>query len=125
MATTWRILNSDRLEVTPSTRKRTWNNLLIDYMLNSPLDETYRTGVNKANFKNFDYNTPIVYEVANKKYLTTNEFMNKALNKPSGKAAPIQLTSLQIALAFICSVLIALIAAFFSTHDNERTSWTN
>jgi hypothetical protein len=84
---------------------------MIDLLADSSRDDTYRTGVNKANVEYFDYNTPIIYEVTDENYLISSEFMNKALNRPSRAVVPIGISSLQIALVFICSVILSLIAA--------------
>ncbi|AUA60293.1 PIF-6 [Operophtera brumata nucleopolyhedrovirus] len=121
MSIAWKFLNADRIEVVPSSRRRAWNNLMIDLLANSSRDDTYRTGVNRANVEYFDYNTPIIYEVTDENYLISSEFMNKALNRPSRTVAPIGISSLQIALVFICSVILSLIAALVPYQDNNSS----
>ncbi|AGR56815.1 pif6 [Hemileuca sp. nucleopolyhedrovirus] len=114
----WRMLNSDRVEVTPEDRKDAWQELIVDILTKSPRYATFRTMINRANFESFDYKRPIVYEISSKTLLINNEFVNKALNRPRTVIAPFKLKSFQIVLAFICAILITLIAAFvFNTPE--------
>ncbi|QHB21726.1 pif-6 [Artaxa digramma nucleopolyhedrovirus] len=118
----WRMLNSDRVEVTPNDRQEAWQNLIINILQTSPNYNTYRTMVNKANLENFDFKIPIVYEVKNKTLLINNEFLNKALNRPRTMVSPLNVTSFQIVLVFICALLLIVIAditAHINDNDNR------
>ncbi|AEN03987.1 ORF66 [Helicoverpa armigera nucleopolyhedrovirus] len=115
----WRILNSDRVEISPESREYAWKDLLIDLLLTSPRDNNYRTNFDKANVLNFDYNRPLVYEITNKTLLINSEFFNRALNRPRAVLSPLNITSVQIFLAFICTVLLALVVAFVFPSDNS------
>ncbi|ABY65790.1 unknown [Orgyia leucostigma nucleopolyhedrovirus] len=108
----WRMLNADRVEVTPEDRKDAWQKIIIDTLRNCPSYDTYRTLVNKANFDNFDYNRPIVYEIGNKTLLINSEFLNKSLNRPRVAVAAMNVKSFHIVLAFICAMLLTVITAF-------------
>jgi Per os infectivity factor 6 len=118
----WRILNSDRVEVSPESREHAWKDLLIDVLEQCPRYASYRTNVTRADFENFDYNRPIVYEIKNKTVLINSEFFNKALNKPLGAVVPMNVMSVHIFLAFICSLLLAIaLAHTFPTPDDAES----
>ncbi|QWO71607.1 per os infectivity factor 6 [Orgyia pseudotsugata single capsid nuclopolyhedrovirus] len=108
----WRMLNADRVEVTPEDRKDAWQDIIVDTLRSCPPYSTYRTLVNKANFKNFDYKRPIVYEIKNKTLLVNSEFINKILNRPRVSVTPLHVKSYHIVLAFICAVLLIIVTAF-------------
>ncbi|AAL01748.1 unknown [Spodoptera litura nucleopolyhedrovirus] len=122
----WRILNSDRVEVSPESREHAWKDLMIDLLQTSPNYVSYRTAINRADFENFDYNRPIVYEINERNLLINSEFFNVALNRPSCVVAPLNITPLCIFLAFICSLLIALISAVAAhTYEHDGTKGYN
>ncbi|ACO53513.1 unknown [Euproctis pseudoconspersa nucleopolyhedrovirus] len=121
----WRMLNADRLEVTPNDRKEAWQDIIVNVLLTSPNDSTYRTMINKSNFENFDYKRPIVYEVSNESLLITNEFLNKALNRPRSVIAPINVKSYQIVLVFMCALLLTVITALRVVENDNFDSFNN
>ncbi|AXS67721.1 pif6 [Cryptophlebia peltastica nucleopolyhedrovirus] len=106
----WRVLNADRIEVSPEFRERAYKNLMIDLLLASPKYSAFRTGINKANFENFDYKRPLIYEIKNKQLLVTNEPLRRALDRPMFTAVPSGITLIQIVYAFICSIIIILLS---------------
>lgn len=106
------MLNSDRVEVSPESREHAWKDLLIDLLESSPGYEAYRTAVTRADFEYFDFNRPIIYEIKNRTMLINSEFFNIALNRPSRAVAPINIMSLHVFLAFICSLIAAVITAY-------------
>ncbi|AAZ67428.1 orf57 [Trichoplusia ni single nucleopolyhedrovirus] len=115
----WRMLNSARVEVSPESREHAWKDLVIDTLLASPKDDSYRTMINKANFENFDYNRPLIYDIKTNTVLINSEFLNRALNRPSGSLDPLNVMSAHVFLAFICSLLlIVLTALIFDQNDN-------
>ncbi|AKR17357.1 PIF-6 [Urbanus proteus nucleopolyhedrovirus] len=121
----WRILNTDRVEVVPSSRKRAWRKLIFAVLKRSPDDSNFRTLINNANFKHFDYNSPLIYEVKSKNLLVTNENLNRALNRATLTSSIMNIKSIQIYLAFISTILLVLITAFvFNTLDKIDTQWT-
>ncbi|AAZ38263.1 ORF-97 [Agrotis segetum nucleopolyhedrovirus A] len=115
----WRMLNTDRVEVSPESREHAWKDLIIEILLDSPLDSTYRTMINKANFENFDYNRPLIYEIKNKTLLVTNENLNRALNRPVGTLVPLNIISIHVFLAFICAILLSVVVAFQFENKNN------
>ncbi|AIE47866.1 pif6 [Peridroma alphabaculovirus] len=116
----WRLLNTDRIEVSPESREHAWKDLVIDALLDSPTDDTYRTSVSKANLYNFDYNRPLIYEVKNRTILVTSDFLEKCLNQPSGTLSPLNIMPIQVLLAFICAVVLTVVVACqFETTIND------
>lgn len=106
------MLNSDRVEVVPEDRRDAWQQLIVKVLKECPRYNTFRTQINKANFENFDYKRPLVYDVGNRTLFVNSEFLNKALNRPRSAVAAFNIQSNQIALAFICVILIIVITAF-------------
>ncbi|AAR28845.1 ORF81 [Leucania separata nucleopolyhedrovirus] len=117
----WRMLNADRVEVSPESREHAWKDLLIDILKNSPASSTFRTAVTKADFEYFDYNRPIIYEMKENTLLINSEFFNVALNRPTRLVTPMNVMSIHVLLAFICSLLLALVAAYVSTLSTTKT----
>ncbi|AKC91699.1 pif6 [Lambdina fiscellaria nucleopolyhedrovirus] len=115
----WRILNSDRVEVSPEDREHAWKDLIIDVLKQCPRYNSYRTMINKANFENFDYKQPIVYEMSNEQLLINNEFLNKTLNRPFVIVSPINMRVAHVMFLFICSVLLIVVANFFTYNKEE------
>jgi hypothetical protein len=107
----WRMLNSDRIEVSPESREHAWKDLVIDTLLESPLDGSFRTLIDSANFKYFDYARPLIYQIQDKTLLVTNDNLTKALNRPRGTLSPMNIISLHVFLAFICAVLLTVVVA--------------
>jgi Per os infectivity factor 6 len=118
----WRMLNSDRIEVSPESREHAWKDLVIDTLLDSPLDGAVRTMIDKANFIYFDYNRPLIYQIQDKTLLVTNENLTRALNRPRGTLSPMNIMSIQVLLAFICAVLLTVVVAcqFDPKTDNAK-----
>ncbi|QEI03604.1 PIF-6 [Rachiplusia nu nucleopolyhedrovirus] len=121
----WRMLNSARVEVTPEGREHAWKDLVIDTLLQSPTNSSYRTLIDKANFEHFDYKRPLIYDIKNKTVLINNEFLNKALNRPIGTLRPLDLISGQVLLAFICSVLLIVISGLMFNRDTVLDNSSN
>ncbi|AXU41514.1 PIF-6 [Alphabaculovirus altermyunipunctae] len=121
----WRMLNADRVEVSPESREHAWKDLLIDLLESSPTSSTYRTAVTKADFEYFDYNRPIIYEMRENTMLINSEFFNVALNRPTRLVTPINVMSLQVFLAFICSLILVLVAAYVSAQSKSDTTLIN
>ncbi|AIZ48650.1 ac68 [Agrotis segetum nucleopolyhedrovirus B] len=115
----WRMLNTDRVEVSPESREHAWKDLIIDTLLNAPLDSTYRTMIDKANFENFDYNRPLIYEIKDKVLLITNDNLNRALNRPVGTLSVFNIMSIHVLLAFICSILLTVVIAYQFESKND------
>lgn len=105
------MLNSDRIEVSPESREHAWKDLIIDTLLDSPEDGTFRTLINKANFENFDYHRPLIYQIKDRTLLITNDSLSKALNRPLGTLSPLNIMSVHVVLAFICAVLLTVVVA--------------
>ncbi|AKN80647.1 hypothetical protein [Perigonia lusca single nucleopolyhedrovirus] len=114
----WRMLNLDRVEVSPEYREHAWKQLIVQSVLDCPTYNTYRTHINRANIENFDYKRPLVYEIKNRNILINNESLNKAMNRPHTTVRPMNITSIQIILAFICSVLLSIVVAFVHQHHD-------
>ncbi|QAT90372.1 PIF-6 [Spodoptera exempta nucleopolyhedrovirus] len=116
----WRLLNRDRIEVSPESREHAWKDLTIDVLLDSPMDSTFRTMIDKANFENFDYSRPLIYEVKDRVMLITNENLNKALNRPVGTLSALNIISVHVFLAFICAILLTVAVAYqFDYRKND------
>ncbi len=117
----WRLLNRDRVEVSPESREHAWKDLIINIILASPTDTTFRTMINKANFENFDYNRPLIYEVKDKTLLITNDNLNKAMNRPTGTLSALNIMSIHVFFAFICAILLTVaVAQQFNPDDNDN-----
>jgi hypothetical protein len=108
----WRILNEDRVEVSPEYREHAWKDLILTLARSSPQKSTYRTLLDKANFDTFDYHRPLIYEIGSENLLVNNEPLNKALNRPIVSAVSLTIKSVDIFLAFICFVLLTVVAAY-------------
>nr|QGX02357.1 pif-6 [Mamestra configurata nucleopolyhedrovirus A]WRQ96348.1 pif-6 [Mamestra configurata nucleopolyhedrovirus A]WRQ96517.1 pif-6 [Mamestra configurata nucleopolyhedrovirus A] len=115
----WRMLNSDRIEVSPEGREHAWKDLIIDTLLDAPPDSTYRTMINKANFEHFDYHRPLIYQTKNRTLLVTNDCLAKALNRPVGTLSAMNIMSIHIVFAFICAVLLTVVVAFQFNIQND------
>ncbi|AXU41689.1 PIF-6 [Spodoptera eridania nucleopolyhedrovirus] len=120
----WRLLNRDRVEVSPESREHAWKDLVIDVLLNSPTDTTFRTMIDKANFENFDYNRPLIYQIKDKTLLITNDNLNRALNRPTGTLSALNIMSIHVFFAFICAILLTVAVAHQFNPDDD-TDVTN
>lgn len=77
--------------------------------------------INKANFENFDYNRPLIYEVKDKTLLITNDNLNKAMNRPTGTLSALNIMSIHVFFAFICAILLTVaVAQQFNPDDNDN-----
>ncbi|AAF33619.1 ORF90 [Spodoptera exigua multiple nucleopolyhedrovirus] len=122
----WRLLNRDRVEVSPESREHAWKDLMIDILLNSPTSNTFRTLINNANFQNFDYNRPLIYEIKDKTLLITNDNLNKAMNRPTGTLSALNIMSIHVFLAFICAILLTVaVAQQFNPDDDDDDNTNN
>ncbi|QNV47891.1 per os infectivity factor 6 [Alphabaculovirus altersperidaniae] len=115
----WRFLNRDRVEVSPESREHAWKDLIIDTLLASPSNNTFRTMINRANFENFDYNRPLIYEIKNKSLLVTNDNLNRALNRPTGTLSALNIMSIHVFFAFICAILLTVAVAHQFNPNND------
>ena len=116
------MLNRDRVEVSPESREHAWKDLIIDVLLNSPTDGAFRTMINKANFENFDYNRPLIYEIKDRTLLITNENLNRALNRPTGTLSAFNIISIHVFFAFICAILLSVAVAYqFNPEEDDRS----
>lgn len=114
------MLNSARVEVSPESREHAWKDLITDTLLASPRDDSYRTLIDKANFEHFDYKRPLVYDIKNRIVLINNEFLNIALNRPTGSLRPLKIISTHVLLAFISLVLLIVITDGVFNRDYFR-----
>ncbi|AGA16219.1 hypothetical protein [Thysanoplusia orichalcea nucleopolyhedrovirus] len=113
----WQILNGDEIEVSPEHRSLAWRELIINVANNTPLDNTFRTMFQKADFKNFDYNTPIVYNLKTKTLTMYNERIRAALNRPvRANDQTINVNIVHVVLLFICIILLIVLAVFSNTN---------
>ncbi|QEI03541.1 PIF-6 [Spodoptera cosmioides nucleopolyhedrovirus] len=121
----WRLLNRDRVEVSPESREHAWKDLITNVLLDSPTDDTFRTMINKANLENFDYNRPLIYEVKDKTLLITNDNLNRALNRPIGTLSALNIMSIHVFFAFICAILLTVaVAQQFNPDDYDDITTT-
>ncbi|BAC67306.1 hypothetical protein AhnVgp055 [Adoxophyes honmai nucleopolyhedrovirus] len=119
----WRILNTDKIEVVPDDLDTAWKNIIFKVIKDSPTYASYRTHINKANFENFDYKSPIIYELKTKQLLVTNEPLKKALSfKPPTLFNKIlfDFSLNRLLLIFICSILLIIIT-FNQAHNNGQS----
>lgn len=123
----WQILNEEEIEVSPEHRSLAWRELIINIANNTPLNNTFRTMFKKADFENFDYNTPIVYNIKNKTLIVYNERVRAALNRPRRfNEQTINVNFSHILLAFICLVLLSVLVVFYKPNtviDNEHSRY--
>nr|AFS51963.1 DekiORF85 [Dendrolimus kikuchii nucleopolyhedrovirus] len=112
----WQILNSDEIEVVPEHRSLAWRELIINVAAGTPLDNTFRTMFQKADLENFDYNTPIVYNIRDKSLTVYNERLRAALNRPTARHndRTININIAHILIAFICIVVLGVVTAFLA-----------
>ena len=109
----WQILNANEIEVSPDHRSLAWRELILNVANNTPLDHTFRTMLKRVDLENFDYNTPIVYNLKDKTLKVYNERLRVALNRPvSFNNQTINVKIAHILLVFICVVLLCALAVF-------------
>ncbi|ABE68454.1 unknown [Plutella xylostella multiple nucleopolyhedrovirus] len=122
----WQILNGDEIEVSPEHRSLAWRELIINVASNTPLDNTFRTMFQKADFENFDYNTPIVYNLKTKTLTMYNERIRAALNRPVRfNDQTVNVNIAYVFLFFICIVLLSVLVVFFDTNIATDTKSKN
>ncbi|AJD09243.1 hypothetical protein [Condylorrhiza vestigialis mutiple nucleopolyhedrovirus] len=118
----WQVLSSNEVEVAPEHRALAWRELIANVANGTPLDYTYRTMFQRADFENFDYNTPIVYDVKNKELIVLNERIRAALNKPVRRSdRTINVNTVHVFLLFILTVLLTVVIAFWGRDDAQRS----
>lgn len=77
----------------------------------------------KADFENFDYNTPIVYNVKTKELIVLNERLRAALNRPvRHNDRTINVNSAHIFLLFILAVLLTVLVVFSTRRDTRHVA---
>ncbi|ABF50320.1 unknown [Antheraea pernyi nucleopolyhedrovirus] len=112
-AVRWQLLSADEVEVAPEYRALAWRELIANVANGTPLDFTFRTMFQRADFENFDYNTPIVYNVKNKELIVLNERLKAALNRPVRRSdRTINVTTAHPFLLFILVVLLTVLVVF-------------
>jgi hypothetical protein len=110
----WQVLSSDEVEVVPEHRALAWRELIANVADGTPIDYTFRTMFQRADFENFDYNTPIVYNVKNKELIVLNERIRAALNRPVRRNdRTTNVNTAHVFLLFILTVLLTVIVAFW------------
>ncbi|AKN81049.1 Per os infectivity factor 6 [Lonomia obliqua multiple nucleopolyhedrovirus] len=115
----WQILNAKEIEVCPEHRSLAWKELIINLANSTPLSYTFRTMFGKADFENFDYNTPIVYNVETKTLIIYNERLKAVLNRPfQSNDRTININIAQVLLVFICIALLNVMIIIFYQRSN-------
>ncbi|AAK85625.1 hypothetical protein [Epiphyas postvittana nucleopolyhedrovirus] len=115
----WQLLNCDEIEIAPEYRALAWRELIANVAYNTPLNYTFRTMFQKADFENFDYNTPIVYNVKNKTLIVLNERLKAALNRPVQRNnRTVNVNTAHVFLIFILVVLLTVLVAFWNYPHN-------
>jgi hypothetical protein len=119
----WQLLGSDEIEVAPEHRALAWRELIANVANGTPLDFTFRTMFQKADFENFDYNTPIVYDVKNKTLIVLNERLKAALNRPVRRSdRTINVNTAHVFLLFILAVLLTVLVAFWKRAEPHHVA---
>nr|ALR70684.1 hypothetical protein AGNV_094 [Anticarsia gemmatalis multiple nucleopolyhedrovirus]ALR70841.1 hypothetical protein AGNV_094 [Anticarsia gemmatalis multiple nucleopolyhedrovirus]ALR71472.1 hypothetical protein AGNV_094 [Anticarsia gemmatalis multiple nucleopolyhedrovirus]ALR72257.1 hypothetical protein AGNV_094 [Anticarsia gemmatalis multiple nucleopolyhedrovirus]ALR72414.1 hypothetical protein AGNV_094 [Anticarsia gemmatalis multiple nucleopolyhedrovirus] len=117
----WQVLSSNEVEVVPEHRALAWRELIANVADDTPLDYTFRTMFQRADFENFDYNTPIVYNVKNKELMVLNERIRAALNRPFRRSdRTINVNTVHVFLLFILVVLLTVVVAFWGRDAAPR-----
>ncbi|QBC76064.1 pif6 [Neophasia sp. alphabaculovirus] len=117
----WQVLSSNEVEVAPEHRALAWRELIANVADGTPLDYTFRTMFQRADFENFDYNTPIVYNVKNKELIVLNERIRAALNRPVRRSdRTINVNTVHVFLLFILVVLLTVVVAFWGRDAAPR-----
>ena len=117
----WQMLSSNEVEVAPEHRALAWRELIANVANDTPLDYTYRTMFQRPDFENFDYNTPIVYDVKNKELIVLNERIRAALNRPVRRSdRTINVNTVHVFLLFILAVLLTVVVAFWGRDAAQR-----
>lgn len=110
----WQILGPDEVEVAPEHRALAWRELIANVARDTPLSFTFRTMFKRADLENFDYNTPIVYNVKSRELVVLNERMRAALNRPARRSdRTINANSAHVFLLFILALLLTVLAVFW------------
>ncbi|AAC59072.1 unknown [Orgyia pseudotsugata multiple nucleopolyhedrovirus] len=119
----WQVLSSDEVEVAPDHRALAWRELIANVARDTPLDYTFRTMLQRADLENFDYNTPIVYNVKRKELIVLNERMRAALQRPVRRSdRTINANTAHVFLLFILAVLLTVLVAFSPWPDTRRVT---
>lgn len=117
----WQVLSSDEVEIAPEHRALAWRELIANVAYNTPLNYTFRTMFQQADFENFDYNTPIVYNVKNKELTVLNERIRAALNRPVRYSdRTINVNASHVFLLFILAVLLTVLVALSTPPLDSR-----
>nr|QNN89322.1 hypothetical protein [Spilarctia obliqua nucleopolyhedrovirus] len=119
----WQILGSDKIEVAPEHRALAWRELIANVAYATPLNYTFRTMFQRADFENFDYNTPIVYNVKTKELLMLNERIRAALNRPVHyNDRTINVNTAHVLLLFILVVLLTVLVVFLPQPNSRHVA---
>ncbi|BAE72371.1 ORF82 peptide [Hyphantria cunea nucleopolyhedrovirus] len=119
----WQILSSDEVEVAPEHRALAWRELIANVAYATPLNYTFRTMFQRADFENFDYNTPIVYNVKNKELIVLNERIRAALNRPVHyNDRTINVNTAHVLLLFILVVLLTVLVVFLPQPNSRHVA---
>ncbi|ANF29720.1 pif6 [Catopsilia pomona nucleopolyhedrovirus] len=122
----WQILNADEIEVSPEHRSLAWRELIINVANGTPVDNTFRTMFKKADFENFDFNTPIVYNIKNKTLTMYNKRINNSLNRPARfNDQTINVNVAHVFFVFICIVILIVLLAFYTPNKYGITTKTD
>ncbi|AGR57119.1 hypothetical protein [Choristoneura rosaceana nucleopolyhedrovirus] len=114
----WQVLSSDEVEVAPEHRALAWRELIANVARDTPLEYTFRTMFQRADLENFDYNTPIVYNVTTKELVVLNERLRAALNRPVRRSyRTINANTAHVFLLFIVAVLLTVLVVFLPWPD--------
>ncbi|AAP29846.1 unknown [Choristoneura fumiferana multiple nucleopolyhedrovirus] len=109
----WQVLSSDEVEVAPEHRALAWRELIANVAHDTPLEYTFRTMFQRADLENFDYNTPIVYNVKSRELIVLNERIRAALNRPVRRSdRTINVNTAHVFLLFILAVLLTVLVVF-------------
>ncbi|AHD25573.1 ac68 [Choristoneura murinana nucleopolyhedrovirus] len=109
----WQVLSSDEVEVAPEHRALAWRELIANVAHDTPLEYTFRTMLQRADLENFDYNTPIVYNVKSRELIVLNERIRAALNRPVRRSdRTINVNTAHVFVLFILVVLLTALVVF-------------
>ncbi|BBU37565.1 per os infectivity factor 6 [Choristoneura diversana nucleopolyhedrovirus] len=119
----WQVLSSDEVEVAPEHRALAWRELIANVAHDTPLEYTFRTMLQRADLENFDYNTPIVYNVKSRELIVLNERIRAALNRPVRRSdRTINVNTAHVFVLFILVVLLTALVVFLPWHHPRHVA---
>ncbi|QDL57045.1 PIF-6 [Dione juno nucleopolyhedrovirus] len=117
----WQVLSADEVEVAPEHRALAWRELIANVAHNTPLNFTFRTMFQRADLENFDYNTPIVYNVKSRELIVLNERIRAALNRPvQHNDRTINVNTRHVFLLFIVVLILTVLVVFRQSPPDSR-----